>query len=182
MASDEARHRAVLKSTADLPVLAPLVRQVCGERHPDMPCVEVRSTEATFEPWIREWRVGAMLFSLFGAIGLLAAAVGLYDIVACVTVTQHGSLPSVWRPALRQGASCRQFRASWRGRNRGGGGGSHSHWPAARRSPRSSTASRRRTRGYMPASSARCWPRGPAERPCSGGQSPWAVLARAAGA
>ena len=53
--------------------------------NPEMPFVEIRPIERLFEPFIRTWRVGAIVFSLFGAIGLLVAGVGLYGIVAYVT-------------------------------------------------------------------------------------------------
>ena len=79
----------VLKSTAPLAVLAPIVRQAAASIDPRMPFVEVQPIERHFEPLIRTWRVGAIVFSLLGAIGLLVAAVGLYGIVAYVTALQQ---------------------------------------------------------------------------------------------
>jgi len=79
----------VLKSEGNASALASQVRQQLSALNPNMPFVEVRSMEALFEPYIRTWRVGAILFSLFGAIGLLVAAVGLYGIVSYVTAAQQ---------------------------------------------------------------------------------------------
>jgi len=77
-----------LKSTAPLSTLAPQVRQLIASLHPDMPFVEIRPIERLYEPFIRTWRVGAIVFSIFGAIGLLVAGVGLYGVVAYVTALQ----------------------------------------------------------------------------------------------
>ena len=79
----------VLKAEGNASALATQVRQQLSALHPNMPFVEVRSVEQLFEPFIRTWRVGAILFSLFGAIGLLVAAVGLYGIVSYVTAAQQ---------------------------------------------------------------------------------------------
>jgi putative ABC transport system permease protein len=78
-----------LKLKARLAVLAPMVRHAIASVDPNMPFVEVLPIERHFEPLIRKWRVGAIVFSLFGAIGLLVAAVGLYGIVAYVTALQQ---------------------------------------------------------------------------------------------
>jgi predicted permease len=47
---------------------------------PDMPSVS--SLAATLEPQLRVWRVGAWLFSAFGVLALVVAAIGVYSVIA----------------------------------------------------------------------------------------------------
>ncbi|HEV8304503.1 MAG TPA: ABC transporter permease [Gemmatimonadales bacterium] len=62
-------------------MIAP-VRRAIQEASRDLPYADVSSLATRLEPQLRPWRLGAALFSLFGALGLLLAAVGLYGVLA----------------------------------------------------------------------------------------------------
>lgn len=67
------------------PVLAravePLRRELQTLR-PDLPYVSIRPLQDTVDPQMRPWRLGAFLFTLFGAMALVLASVGLYSVLA----------------------------------------------------------------------------------------------------
>jgi ABC-type antimicrobial peptide transport system permease subunit len=44
--------------------------------------VDVQIMQMNIEPQVRPWRLGASMFSVFGALALLLAAVGLYSVIA----------------------------------------------------------------------------------------------------
>jgi predicted permease len=49
---------------------------------PSAESANVRTLESTLSPELRPWRLGAMLFSLFGMLALIIAAFGLYSVVS----------------------------------------------------------------------------------------------------
>jgi len=60
----------------------PLVEQEMRNTDPSLPYARVESLEDMLGPSIRPWRLGTTMFSLFGGLGLLLSAVGVYGIVA----------------------------------------------------------------------------------------------------
>jgi predicted permease len=49
---------------------------------PDLPWVDVFTIRRQIDPQVRPWRMGALLFSLFGLLALLVAGSGLYSVLA----------------------------------------------------------------------------------------------------
>jgi predicted lysophospholipase L1 biosynthesis ABC-type transport system permease subunit len=49
---------------------------------PGVSYVNVKTLDSTLEPVLRPWRLGATMFSLFGGLALLVAALGLYSVIA----------------------------------------------------------------------------------------------------
>jgi predicted permease len=61
--------------------LEPLRRQIQALL-PGMGFTHVRPIDQVLDPVMRQWRLGATMFTIFGAIALLLAAVGLYGVIA----------------------------------------------------------------------------------------------------
>ena len=49
---------------------------------PEMPYVQVATMQSAVDPEYRQWRLGAAMFGVFGALALAIAAVGLYSVIA----------------------------------------------------------------------------------------------------
>jgi ABC-type antimicrobial peptide transport system permease subunit len=74
---------AMLVRTAGDPAsVAPLVRATLQRLTPNIPYVNVRPLSDVVAPQLRPWRLGATMFTLFGAMAVLIAAVGLYSVMA----------------------------------------------------------------------------------------------------
>ena len=71
-----------IRAEGDPAAVTAFVRQRLQEMHSELPYADVRTLRQIIEPGMREWRLGAAMFGLFGAIALLVAAVGLYAVVA----------------------------------------------------------------------------------------------------
>ncbi len=53
---------------------------------PDARYVDVATLQSRLDPQIRPWRVGALMFGLFGLLALLVAAIGLFSVVSYLVV------------------------------------------------------------------------------------------------
>lgn len=62
--------------------LAPLVAREIQQLAPNMPYVSARPYRELVAPELGPWRLGATMFTLFGAIALVIAALGLYSVMA----------------------------------------------------------------------------------------------------
>ena len=71
----------LVRTTGDASVLAPTLRRALQNAASDMPYVDVQSYADLVEPDLRSWRLGAMMFGIFGALALVIAAVGLYGVL-----------------------------------------------------------------------------------------------------
>jgi putative ABC transport system permease protein len=49
---------------------------------PSLPYIPVRTLTSIVDEQLQSWRVAAMLFTVFGGLGLLVAALGLYSVIA----------------------------------------------------------------------------------------------------
>jgi predicted permease len=62
--------------------IVPSLRRELQALAPTMPFVQVRSYGELVAPQLQPWRLGAMMFAIFGALALGIAAVGLYSVMA----------------------------------------------------------------------------------------------------
>ena len=60
----------------------PAIRRTLQGLSPSMPFVTVRPYSELVAPQLQPWRLGATMFTLFGGIALVIAAVGLYSVMA----------------------------------------------------------------------------------------------------
>ena len=74
---------AILVRTTGNPAdVVSLVRARLQGMSPRMPYVQVSPFAELLAPQLRPWRLGATMFTLFGALALVIAAVGLYSVMA----------------------------------------------------------------------------------------------------
>ena len=74
---------AILVRTSGNPdAVAPVIRHELQSLTPNMPYVSAESYANLVSPQLRSWRLGATMFTLFGAMALVIAAIGLYSVLA----------------------------------------------------------------------------------------------------
>ena len=77
------RDRMLFLKTRDNPAtLVPEVRGVFNELAANLPLANVRTFQSQIDPEIQPWRLGAVMFGVFGGLALLVAAVGLYSVMS----------------------------------------------------------------------------------------------------
>lgn len=59
-----------------------MVRRTISELEPDLPYPDVTAFSTAIAPQFRPWRLGALMFTLFGGIALVLAVIGLYGVLA----------------------------------------------------------------------------------------------------
>jgi len=84
----DARVLLVRVAPGDADRMTGTVRRTLQELEPDLPYVDVGVLGDMLDPQMRPWRLGATLFTAFGALAALLAALGLYAAVA-YSVTQR---------------------------------------------------------------------------------------------
>jgi ABC-type antimicrobial peptide transport system permease subunit len=72
----------LVRTTGDPAASAPLVRAELQRLSPNMPYVQAKPFAELVAPQLRPWRLGATMFTLFGVVALVIAAVGLYSVMA----------------------------------------------------------------------------------------------------
>jgi predicted permease len=86
---DQAVPAALLvRPTGDVETAIPSVRAALQEVAPDLPYARIRVLRELSEPETRQWRLGATLFTVFGAIALAVAAFGLYGLLSALVAQQ----------------------------------------------------------------------------------------------
>ena len=74
----------------DARTLVEPIRRAMQATVANLPYADVQTLEEAFAPQVRLWRLGAVLFSLFGALALLIASVGAYSAISyAVTQRRH---------------------------------------------------------------------------------------------
>jgi putative ABC transport system permease protein len=80
---------AIFVRTAGAPeAIAEPLRRALQRLMPGTAFVTVGALESTLEPQLRPWRLGATMFTIFGLLALVVAAIGLYGVIA-YSVTQR---------------------------------------------------------------------------------------------
>jgi len=83
------KDRLVFLRTRGAPeAVIPVVRRAFQEMVPNLPYPNVRTFRSQIDPEIQPWRLGAVMFGVFGGLALLVAAVGLYSVMS-YTVAQR---------------------------------------------------------------------------------------------
>lgn len=62
--------------------LIPVARKEMQQLAPNMPFVQVRTYSDIVAPQLQPWKLGATMFTLFGVIAVIIAAVGLFSVMA----------------------------------------------------------------------------------------------------
>lgn len=71
-----------VRAAGDPALLAEPLRRELQRLMPGAAFVNVRQVAVALDPVLRPWRLGATMFTLFGTLALLVAAVGLYGVIA----------------------------------------------------------------------------------------------------
>ncbi|MEO8295762.1 MAG: ADOP family duplicated permease [Gemmatimonadota bacterium] len=71
-----------VRATGDANAIAEPVRRALQEVAPDLPYVDVRPLWQLAEQETRSWKLGATLFSIFGGLAMIVAAIGLYSVLS----------------------------------------------------------------------------------------------------
>ena len=72
----------IVRATGDPRLLTEPLRREIQQMLPGMGYVSVRLLSSVLDPVVRQWRLGATMFTIFGSLALLLAAVGLYGVIA----------------------------------------------------------------------------------------------------
>ena len=72
----------IARAAGDPRTLAEPLRREIQRMLPGYGYASVKSLTAVLDPVVRQWRLGATMFTIFGALALLLAAVGLYGVIA----------------------------------------------------------------------------------------------------
>ncbi|MEJ7810798.1 MAG: ADOP family duplicated permease [Gemmatimonadaceae bacterium] len=71
-----------IRTSGDPGRIIPVVRAALLRARPDLPAIHIRRLRDALDPELKPWRLAATMFSLFGGVALVIAAVGLYAVVA----------------------------------------------------------------------------------------------------
>ncbi len=75
-----------LRTTARPGAIIPEIRNLLQGMAPNLPYANIRTFQSMMDPEIQPWRMGAVMFGLFGGLALLVAALGLYSVMSYTVV------------------------------------------------------------------------------------------------
>lgn len=71
-----------LKARIPAEHIIPAVREILQGMGPNLPFARIRTFQSQIDPEIQPWRLGAVMFGVFGGLALLVAAIGLYSVMS----------------------------------------------------------------------------------------------------
>ena len=74
--------RLFIRTRGEAATQTEAVRRALQEVVPGFAYVSTRTLESIVAPEMRSWRLGATMFTIFGLLALVVAAIGLYSVVA----------------------------------------------------------------------------------------------------
>ena len=77
-----------LKCAGPPAAMIPVVRKLFHQMVANLPDPNIRTLQSQLDPEIQPWRLGAVMFGVFGGLALLVAAIGLYSVMS-YTVAQR---------------------------------------------------------------------------------------------
>ena len=72
----------IVRTAGDPRAIAEPLRREIQRLLPGLAYASVRPLTSVLDPVVRQWRLGATMFTIFGALALVLAAVGLYGVIA----------------------------------------------------------------------------------------------------
>jgi hypothetical protein len=72
----------IVRTPGDPRAIAQPLRREVQQLLPGMGYASVKPLTSVLDPVVRQWRLGATMFTIFGALAMLLAAVGLYGVIA----------------------------------------------------------------------------------------------------
>ncbi len=66
--------------------IVPEIRRLLQGMAPNLPFANIRTFQSQIDPEIQPWRLGAVMFGLFGGLALLVAAIGLYSVMSYTVI------------------------------------------------------------------------------------------------
>jgi putative ABC transport system permease protein len=81
-----------VRSTGDRVAVTGMVREAIRGVAPDVPFVAVRPIADLIAPQVMPWRIGTLLFGLFGGLGVALATVGLYGVLSFLVTSRTREL------------------------------------------------------------------------------------------
>jgi putative ABC transport system permease protein len=77
-----ARELIIRTSEREMPTVSRIATEEFKRLFPQMSVPRIRSMASMLEPQFRPWRLGATLFTAFGTLAVIVAAIGVYSVVA----------------------------------------------------------------------------------------------------
>ena len=148
--TNEATAWLYVRAVGDAPSLVPAVRRVIETLAPDSPYPDVIAISDRLATDYRPWRLGATMFTMFGAAALALAIVGLYGVLAFRVSERTQRSACAWRsgPSART-CSAGSWARGYASRCSGSASESACRWPSRGSSTHCSTRHRREIRSCL---------------------------------